>query len=165
MASQPPPPSRTASVGPPSAGGMNAPQAGTPGAPNPNSQQNLNQIVSELSSCSVPHVKAQSHKDGESTASKAAREPAPRTKRKHRIEPAQYAPTIHVQFDKRGTAQHHQRHLRKSWRERTFASRALLRRGPLDHLFPAQSGGALLAFAKDASISGAFAVRPEPPTA
>ncbi|KAF2765564.1 transcription initiation factor TFIID, subunit TAF5 [Teratosphaeria nubilosa] len=46
MAAQPPPPSRTASVGPPSAGGMNAPQAATPGAGG-NSQQNLNQIVLE----------------------------------------------------------------------------------------------------------------------
>lgn len=46
MAAQPPPPTRTASVGPPSAGGMNAQQAATPGA-GQNPQQNLNQIVSE----------------------------------------------------------------------------------------------------------------------
>ncbi|KAK3677285.1 Transcription initiation factor TFIID subunit 5 [Recurvomyces mirabilis] len=45
MAVQPLPPSRTASVGPPSAGGMNAPPAGTPGGQGPNSQQNLNQII------------------------------------------------------------------------------------------------------------------------
>ncbi|CAK4034226.1 Transcription initiation factor TFIID subunit 5 [Lecanosticta acicola] len=48
MSSQPQPPSRTNSVGPPSAGGMNAPPATTPGAQGgQNSQQNLNQIVLE----------------------------------------------------------------------------------------------------------------------
>ncbi|KAK5135163.1 hypothetical protein LTR08_005549 [Meristemomyces frigidus] len=44
---QPLPPSRTGSVGPPSAGGMGAPPASTPGGQGPNSQQNLNQIVLE----------------------------------------------------------------------------------------------------------------------
>ncbi|KAK5126247.1 hypothetical protein LTR85_010482 [Meristemomyces frigidus] len=44
---QPPPPSRTASVGPSNVGGMGAPPASTPGGQGQNSQQNLNQIVLE----------------------------------------------------------------------------------------------------------------------
>ncbi|KAI5361453.1 Putative TFIID subunit TAF5, NTD2 domain, WD40/YVTN repeat-like-containing domain superfamily [Septoria linicola] len=48
MASQPLPPSRTTSVGPPSAGGMGAPPSTAPGgAAGQNQQQNLNQIVLE----------------------------------------------------------------------------------------------------------------------
>nr|POE92404.1 hypothetical protein CFP56_69651 [Quercus suber] len=46
MSGQPPPPSRTASVGPSNAGGMNAPAASTPGGQGPGNPQNLNQIVS-----------------------------------------------------------------------------------------------------------------------
>ncbi|KXT09793.1 hypothetical protein AC579_8877 [Pseudocercospora musae] len=45
MASQPLPPSRTMSVGPPSAGGLNAQATTTPGGGQQNSQQNLNQIT------------------------------------------------------------------------------------------------------------------------
>ncbi|KAK3706826.1 Transcription initiation factor TFIID subunit 5 [Vermiconidia calcicola] len=44
---QQPPPSRTASVGPPSAGGMNAPATTPGGGQGQNSNQNLNQIVLE----------------------------------------------------------------------------------------------------------------------
>ncbi|KAK3636980.1 Transcription initiation factor TFIID subunit 5 [Elasticomyces elasticus] len=47
MAAQPPPPSRTGSVGPASAGGMGTPTAGTPGSQGSGSNQNLNQIVLE----------------------------------------------------------------------------------------------------------------------
>ncbi len=49
MAVQPPPPLRTESVGPASAGGMGTPTAGTPvgQAPGAGSNQNLNQIVSQ----------------------------------------------------------------------------------------------------------------------
>ena len=47
MSGQPPPPSRTASVGPASAGGMNAPPSATTPGGQAGNQQNLNQIVSK----------------------------------------------------------------------------------------------------------------------
>ncbi|KAF2166276.1 hypothetical protein M409DRAFT_66745 [Zasmidium cellare ATCC 36951] len=69
MAAQPPPSSRTASVGPPSAGGMNAPSATTPGGQGGGqTQQNLNQIVLEyLSKKGYSRTEAMLRKESEKT--------------------------------------------------------------------------------------------------